>query len=239
MQNSNIYSLSNSDSQVHFEKNIQITDLGKLFNTKISKELNLNIVTSYLSINKQWISIDIKQRGIEGGMFGIISTHTEENVLNMTNGVCIKVWDALSEAINFLTLPKLDYYNNLHPYKLKVSLFDFVKRSRFGYFMDNAKLLDDDLKRKFDGISLSLRVNDDIRYYYLIFGTEEDMKKADELFGIENINNYIWERCKKEDTYNVFEKPLPSPIVTTKQKIIDSGKAMGIMRNNLQFTTLI
>ena len=234
MDRINIYSLSNSSSVVHFEKDIQNTELGKLFNQKISERLGFEVVTSFLTVNKSAVCIDIKQKGREGGVFGTVFRKTENSMHNISDPTCKLVLDTLCECIDTLSLKQIDITNKL----LSVEIYDFVKRSRVGYFMERTDHLEKKLKAKYQDLSFSLRFKDDDQYYYLIFSTDEDMRKAKEKYGIENINNYVWELCRQEDTYHVFDLPLPEPVISTRQEIINSGAAMGIMRNNPNFTTL-
>ena len=60
MNNTGIYFLSNSSEEVHFEKDIQISPLGKLFNDKLTQRLRFDVVASNLMIGQDWISIVIK-----------------------------------------------------------------------------------------------------------------------------------------------------------------------------------
>jgi len=234
MNTNTIYKLSNSDIVLKFEKDIQITKLGSIFNEKISREMQFEVVSSILFLNKNCISIDIMERGVTGGALRCVAEHIEKNIHNMTNTVCTTVWRALSEAIEELSLPKIDCGNGSEPFKLSISIYDFENRMRFAYFMDNAMYLDRSVKKKYSDLSLGLRVKDDIIYYYLIFETLDDLKKAEQIYTIEEINNYVWDLCKEDDPYGVFEKKIPLPIVATRQQIINNGLAMGIMRNNLQ-----
>ena len=241
MNNTGIYFLSNSSEEVHFEKDIQISPLGKLFNDKLTQRLRFEVVASNLMIGQDWISIVIKERGQEGGAFGSVFSYTENNILCMQNAICQCIWKALCESLTEMCLEQLDLYVtplNTITKKLRVTIYDFVRRSRFGFFMDHAVGLENALKSKYSDVSFSFRVKDDIQYYYLIFLTDEDMRKATQKYGIENINHFVWELCKQDDPYHVFDQPLPLPVVSTKQEIIKSGAAMAIMRENLKFDTL-
>ena len=70
--NNGTYWLSNSSGVIHFEKNLQISPLGKLLNEKLTKLLEFEVVASYLLVNERCITIGIKERGKEGGMFGTV-----------------------------------------------------------------------------------------------------------------------------------------------------------------------
>jgi hypothetical protein len=225
---------------VHYEKDIQLTKLGELFQDKISQRLGFEVIASNIVVCGKNICCDIKEKGVSGGMFGTVSRHEEKNICCITDDVCRHVWEVFCECVEQLSLPQLMYYDEHQkiPYELHVTIYDFVKRSRFGYFMDYAVDIERALKKEYADLAFSFRINDDIQYYYLIFHTEEDRKKAEEIYGIENMNLFVWNLCKKDDEYHVFDEPLPAPIVTTKQEVIKSGKAMGIMRNNLGFSTL-
>ena len=52
------------------------------------------------------------------------------------------------------------------------------------------------------------------------------------------MNEYVWNVCRRDDQYNVFEEPIPMPEVKTKKEISESGRSMEIMRNNPDFDTL-
>lgn len=241
MNNNNIYVLSNSSEAIHFEEDIQVTRLGKLFNDKLTKLLRFEVVASNLMINRDWISIVIKERGKEGGSFGSVFDCIENNILCIQNAICQCIWNALCESLTEMCLQQLDLFvtpHNTITKKLHVTIYDFVKRSRVGFFMDNAVYLENELKSKYSDVTVSLRFKDDIQYYYLIFSTIEDLDKATQVYGIENMNNFIWNLCKKNDLYHVFNQPIPAPMVTTKQEILRNGKAMEIILNNPNFSGL-
>lgn len=241
MNNHDIYFLSDSSEVLHFEKDIHVSQLGKLFNDKLTKLLRFEVVASNLVINRDWIVIIIKERGKEGGEFGCVLRCTENNILCMQNAICQCVWNALYESITEMGLPQPDIYVTPQNTKAKgfyVAIYDFVKRSRFGFFLDNTVYLENELKSKYPDVTVSLRVKDDIQYYYLIFSTIEDLAKATQVYGIENMNNFIWNLCKKNDLYHVFDQPLPAPEVTTKEEIRKTGRVMEIMRNNPNFSEL-
>lgn len=230
-----IYALSDSSLELHFEKNIQITELGKLFNEKLSQRLHFEVIASHLTVNSKRVYIYIKERGLEGKMFGIVFEKTENDLHHLTDPTCATVWNTLCESLDALSLQG---FNTTGKRELSLEIYDFVKRSRFAYFTDNAVYLEKKLKAEYPDVSFSFRVKDDIQYYYLIFLTDEDMRKATQKYGIENINHFVWELCKQDDPYHVFDQPLPLPVVSTKQEIIKSGAAMAIMRENLKFDTL-
>ena len=234
-----IYRLSNSESHVHFEMGIQRTDLGVLFDQKISKRLHFEVVASCLTFFRNWISIDIKERGVEGGEFGIVSIHSEENIFHLQDATCTLIWKTLLESIDELSYPNFMKYIGTTPYQFHISIFDFVKRSRFGYFMEYMPYLENRFRTKYPDIMFSVRLKDDTQYYYLIFATEDDWKYAEQKYGIVNINRFAWSVCKEQDFYHVFDQPLPLPDVVTKQQIINSGRAMEFMRNNPDFTGLL
>ena len=238
MNNLSIYNLSDSTSQVHFEKDIQVTELGKLFNKKLSIRMGFEVVASRLDVVGEYISIAIKERGVDGGMFGTVFRGESNSLSNIEDPTCNTVWSTLCECIDEMSLNSLISPNSKSPCKLAVTIYDFVKRSRLGYFTDNILYLEKKLKQQYPDLSFSLRIKDDIQYFYFIFKTDEDRQKAIEVYGVENMNNYLWELCKNEDTYGVFSKPLPAPVVKTEPEVIECGEAMGIMRNNLKFYTL-
>ena len=240
MNNNGTYWLSNSSGVIHFEKNLQISPLGKLLNEKLTKLLEFEVVASYLLVHERCITIGIKERGKEGGMFGTVFEYYEENIFCMRNATCQCIWDALCESMAEMGVPQLNLYvDSQHASKkLHIEIYDFVKRSRFGFFMDYPVELEQELRRKYPDVQVSLRVKDDIQYYYLIFATEEDLDRAKRVYGIENMNHFIWELCKREDTYGVFREPIPMPEVLTKQEVIRTGRAMEIMRENLKFPGL-
>ena len=240
MNSNETYWLSNSSDVIHFEKDLQISPLGKLVNKKLTKLLGFEVVASCLETNEEWIFITIKERGKEGGAFGTLFRCDEKNIFCMRNATCQCIWDALCESLAEMGVPQLNLYvDSQHASKkLHIEIYDFVKRSRFGFFMDYPVELEQELRRKYPDVQVSLRVKDDIQYYYLIFATEEDLDRAKRVYGIENMNHFIWELCKREDTYGVFREPIPMPEVLTKQEVIRTGRAMGIMRENLKFSGL-
>ena len=238
--NNGTYWLSGSSEVLHFEKNLQISPLGKLFNEKLTKLLEFEVVASYLLDNGEWISICIKERGKEGDSYGSVFNCEEENILRIQNATCQCIWNTLCESLAEMGVSQLNLYvDSQHASKkLCIKIYDFVKRSRFGFFMDYPVELEQELRRKYPDVHVSLRCKDFLQYYYLIFATEEDLDRAKRVYGIENMNHFIWELCKREDTYGVFREPIPMPEVLTKQEVIRTGRAMGIMRENLKFPGL-
>lgn len=124
--------------EVHFEKDIQDTELGKLFNKKLSIRMGFEVVASRLDVVGEYISINIKERGIEGGMFGTVF-RGENSISAITDPTCNIVWNTLCECIDEMSLHSLVSSNSKSPCKLSVTVYDFVKRSRFGYFTDNLR----------------------------------------------------------------------------------------------------
>ena len=240
MNNNGTYWLSGSSKVLHFEKNLQISPLGKLLNEKLTKLLEFEVVASYLSDNEEYIIICIKERGKEGDSYGLVFNCVEENILRIQNATCQCIWNALCESLAEMGVPQLNLYvDSQHvSKKLRIEIYDFVKRSRFGFFMDYPVELEQELRRKYPDVHVSLRCKDFLQYYYLIFATEEDLDRAKRVYGIENMNDFVWELCKREDTYGVFREPIPMPEVLTKQEVIRTGRAMEIMRENLKFSGL-
>ena len=114
MNSINIYSLSNSSSVLHFEKDIKITKLGELFNKKITERLGFEVVASQLTVNKNAVCIDIKQKGLEGGIWGTIFYKQENDIHNMSDTTCKLVLDTLCECIDELSLKQVDIIMKQH-----------------------------------------------------------------------------------------------------------------------------
>jgi len=233
--------LSNSKLILHFENDIQLTPIGETFQKNLAGKFDFEIVVSGIKFYREYINVFIKERGIAGNSNGIVSEHSSESVLQISDEVCRIVWDALSAAMETHGQPPLIWYRETDkiPFRLDVSIYDFVKRSRFGYFTDHAPMVEERLREKYPDVAFSFRIQGDAVYYYLIFHTEEDLVRAKELYGIDAIHQAVWEMCKENDRYHVFDEPIPMPAVTTKQRLVDSGEAMGIMHNNPKFVTLL
>ena len=235
------YCLSNSGQIVHYEKDITITPLGELFNKLISDKFNFTVVVSSACFTKSNISIFLKVRGLEAtDSLGIVSNHTENDVRSMTDPVCRVVWQSLCDSIEKLGLPTLGSYDSesQDPYSLYVTIFNFVQRARFGYFVDRIPHLEEKMQEKYPDLDFHLRIKDDIQYYYLIFLNQEDKNRAEQNGKIEEMNNALWQLCREEDQYHVFDEPLPLPEVTTIEQLNRDGRSMGIMRNNPLFSHL-
>ena len=233
--------LSNSNEILHFENDIQLTPLGETFHKNLGDKLGFEIVACTLTIHRENVCIAIKERGVPGGMFGGVAEHSSMSVLEISDDVCRIVWEALSAALDEHGMPSLVWYNQKEnkPRRLFVSIYDFVQRSRFGYFADHAPRLESLLREKYPDVAFSLRRQEDFVYYLLIFHTEEDLNRAREHYGIEAMNRSVWEICRQDDRYHVFDEPIPMPRVTTLREVMDRGESMGIMRNNTEFARLL
>ncbi len=232
-----IYRLSNSDCTVHHETNIIHTQLGAIFNEKIRQCTGWDVVVSRCGVGRDSVGIEIKVRGIDGGHFGIISRIEEWNIASLQVPLCRQIWDCFNESVDLLGLPRLNrcligtpYERN---YSLHVSLVDFEKRSRIGFFKDMLLSLQQEIKKKYKSADFVLCSKDDDRnYYYIIFENDQARKLADEKYGILNIIDYIWAMCKSMDEYGIFDNYRPEPIVTDKEALIKNGNYMAVCRDN-------
>lgn len=230
-----IYALSNSIMTVHFEKNIQYTELGKHFNKKLCHH-GINVVVSTFTASDEYISLNLKIRGITGGHFGRIASYIEDNIEDIHNPFCQIVFNDFIESIHEMNLPCILYYEKEGKhcaYKLSVSTMDFNKRSCIGFFMDNIVSIQNRVREKFQNVSFIICFKDDDEYfYYLIFSDNDEQNKAEKLYGIQNMINYVYEICKSEDEYGVFQSIYPKPIVTNKIDLRESGRVMSVLRDN-------
>ena len=64
------------------------------------------------------------------------------------------------------------------------------------------------------------------------------MESAESDGTVGQITRYIFDFCKSNDPLHIFVGEPPCPYVTTKDELIQSGQAMGIMRENPDFTDL-
>ena len=232
-----IYRLSNSSCTVHHETNILHTQLGAIFNEKIKQCIGWDVVVSRCDVVSDSVSIEIKVRGIDGGHFGIITRIEEWNIASLQVPLCRKIWDCFNESVDMLSLPRLKRCLIGTPYEcnynLYVSLIDFEKRSRIGFFKDMLLSLQQELKKKYKSADFSLCFKDDDRnYYYMIFENDQARIRADEKYGISNMIDYIWALCKSMAEYGIFDNYRPEPIITDKDTIKKSGKYMAICRDN-------
>ena len=234
-----IYTLSNSIPTVHYEKNIKHTALGILFNQTLRQTLDLDIVASYLAINREWISLSLKIRGQAGGHFGVISRYQENDISQIQNPFCFNVWQTFLNCAEQLNLPTLCFgEKDGAPYKLNIEVVDFEKCSRIGFFMDHIVELQRELRVRFPKVSFIIRFFDDDQYfYYLIFDDMQQQSLAEKIYGIQNMVNAIHEICRRDDEYRVFSNYRPNPMITDKVTLEKEGKVMGIMRNNTDFSS--
>ena len=239
--NFEINMLSNSGIIVHFEINIIITELGKLFNEKVHEYTGLDVFVSYMDITKETIIVYIKVCGQQGGHFGVIATYNEENIFDLKNAFCKDIMKAYTESKAEL-IQRSGYYKDKFketvPYKLHIEVIDFKKRSRIGFIFEYITEIQRNLRNKFPEVSFIVRFkDDDTNFYYLIFDNKDELKKAQEIYGIDKMIEFVGEMCRKQDEYGVFDNYLPIPDVTDKITLKEQGAVMGIMRNNPDFTT--
>jgi hypothetical protein len=64
------------------------------------------------------------------------------------------------------------------------------------------------------------------------------METADRNGTVRKIIRFVFEYCKSNDPLHIFEDEPIRPYVTTVCELRNSGQAMGIMRENPDFTTL-
>ncbi len=235
--------LSNSNHCVHFEKNIVITDLGRLFNEKVRAYTGTDVFVSSMSVNKSRITVELKVLGQSGGRFGEIASYSEDDISDIKNGFCRNVWSAYTESEKELDYPPLVRHAKYQddgrsvPYKLYIEIIDFKKRSRIGFFVDYMPEIQRKLREKFPKASFIVRLkDDDTNFYYLIFDDEKELKFAQEVYGIDSMVEFVGGLCREEDEYGVFCDYLPVPAVTDKVTLKKQGEVMGIMRNNPDFS---
>lgn len=236
------YALSNSDSAVRFERNIQHTPLGTTFNEALRQQIGLDVVASHFDARDNFLFLDLKMRVENSGDYGTLESYVENDVTQIKNDFCQRIWGIFSQCVEQIGLPALKGYEAAgiwHPYRLRIETYDFEKRSRVGYFMNELPALQAKMREKFPRVLFTVRYGiDDQRLYYLIFDDEGQRTLAEELYGIDAMIDYVHEICKSDDPYKVFENFRPDPIVTDKETLRKQGEVMGIMRNNTQFNNL-
>ena len=235
------YALSNSDSTVRFERNIQHTPLGTAFDEALRQQMGLDVVASYFDARDDFLFLDLKLRVEKSGDYGTLERYIENDITQIKNDFCRRVWEIFCRCVEQIGLPALKGYEAdgvWHPYRLRIETYDFEKRSRVGYFMNELPALQANMRERFPRASFTVRYGiDDIRLYYLIFDDKAQRKLAEELYGIDAMIDHALEICKSDDPYKVFEKFRPDPIITDKETLRQQGEVMGVMRNNTQFKT--
>ena len=235
------YCLSVCDSNqyvVQYEKNIQKTKLGELFDKKASEFLNCDVVISRFFVNKNNISLTLKVRGIQGGHFGIISIFNEDDIKMIKSETCRNIWNAFLESAEELDISIRCFSKRKDTYKLSIDLYDFDKCARIGYFENNVDRLQSLTQLNFPNVDFYLRWNDsETNIYYLIFKNEQQKETAENIYGIKSMTDYVYNICLSEDKYGVFKNYYPQPIITDLATLKQSGEIMGIIRNNPQFTS--
>lgn len=227
-----VFALSDSEPKIHFEKHIEHTQLGQCFNKVAHDTTQLNIVASYICFNGDWVSLYIKARDVEGGHFGCVEIIRETDIRDIQNELAKKIWNSFLCSLKELKMdPPPQHFSHL-----QVSLYDFCKSSRIGFFMQYSKELQEYIQEKFPLVKIYIRYKDDeTNFYYMIFETAKDQALAESVYGIQNIINCVYEFCIQYDTYHVFDSFVPFPHITTKVELEKNGEMMQVIRDNPNF----
>jgi len=234
-----LYKLSDFKPIFDPKKQIRITALGKLFNLKIEQYTGYNVILSNCSYNGN-LRIDIAVNKHLIGDHGMIFYH-ENSCIDMKNLICKNVLRAWNESIIEYGLPKISYNYEvkgiLKQCNFNLMIIDFIHRVRVNCFSLYINTIEKLTQIMFDKISFIIRIkDDDHELYYLIFDNETELQKAEQLYGISNMIDYVHEICKQNDIYHAFDDYCPKPEVATKDILLKQGRVMGIMRNNPQFS---
>ena len=234
-----IYALSNISPQLCEVTNIIHTELGKCFLLQLKSIANLDAVASSFYSSKEWICLDIYTRGILGGHFGWIKTYHEENISSIQDSFVQNIWTAFLQSLTAQQLPIFPCdapKNQITPSKLRITLYDFDKRARMGFFATRIKDIQTYLAQNFPAIRPMVRFkDDDTQYYYLIFENKEQQAVADKEHGMARLIECVHNFCRENDPYGIFANFIPCPEVTDKETLQAQGLVMGIMRNNPDF----
>lgn len=243
-----LYSLSNISSEITYETNIVLTELGQVFNQKASQLLGCRIIAALIHIHtindcingfrcrENSIGLNVLERGIpfvpsKTMAFGRVAFYECNDLRNIGDSLYEKVIRALRDSINECHLSPLPMEIAGRPFQCQIVMTDFDQYSRYAYIYHNVHFIEKELKKQYPDISFLFRSGEDFPPYYLIFETETDFKIAERKYGIENIKRSVWDICKKNDPYHVFREPLSAPSIITNEELKKEGRIMGIMRN--------
>lgn len=122
------------------------------------------------------------------------------------------------------------------PPQTSVHISDYHSDAQSIYFDVHMLEIDKTAHEAFRDFQFILRFRmDNIKHYYLIFETEEELLRAQRENAVKNIIQFVDAYCKEHDPLHIFDGFEIHPEVTTKPTLHAEGHTMGIMRNNTQF----
>lgn len=228
----NLYALSNGIQNIIKYQEIKKTELGKVFDIKLSNN-NLNFIYSDF-------------RNLLGYHILIYYNGTKEFC---AKDRCVKEYNDYIPDKNFaaeiLLLFKASVIECGMPYLIgdkviRISFDEYYTNARSVFFYQNIFELDRLTRSEFSDMDFFLRFSMDVGepgYYYLIFKSVESLDLAAKTGKVEEITNFVNSLCRCHDKLEIFENYKVVPFVSDKETLQNNGEVMGIMRNNPDFTT--
>lgn len=148
------------------------------------------------------------------------------------------VFACFNDAVSEMRLPKIKFPANKNVAAFSVA--SYIETATNLYFNINMKEIDEKARHAFQNIKFNLRFCMSLtsQHYYLIFDDLLSKETAIADGTVLKIIDFVFSVCKQNDPLQIFCNNIVTPIITSKEEIIESGKAMDIMRNNLAFDTL-